>query len=242
MLTFIKQSENRTKSGKKKAFYRCDCGRENEYISTVVDTKKINMCKKCSTSNNAEKRTLDLTGHKIGKWLVLSKVEKKNIIHRGAYWLCECECGENSVVKSSDLTAGKSKQCIKCNKKRLLKQINDNSIFKNNAPADDNRLYRIWKSMKQRCYGKYNIKNYKHQGVFICEEWKNDFMSFYNWSISNGYDDKKEIDKDMKCDEFLISPKLYSPETCIWIDKKINTRYSQLNDLVVKKELRSAYL
>ena len=32
-------------------------------------------------------------------------------------------------------------------------------------------------------------KNYGGRGINVCEEWSMDFMNFYNWAITNGYND-----------------------------------------------------
>ena len=166
-------------------------------------------------------------------------VEDLGVTNFGTYnarfGLYECPiCKKHFKARSSDVKMGKSTKCKSC----------ASIISSTTHGLNNHKLHIVWTNIKSRVFNKKDksYKDYGDRGIVICDEWKNDFMSFYNWSISNGYDDKKEIDKDMKCDEFLISPKLYSPETCIWIDKKINTRYSQLRDLVVKKELRSAYL
>lgn len=51
------------------------------------------------------------------------------------------------------------------------------------------RLFRIWQCMKNRCYYKHDkyYSIYGGRGIKVCDEWLNDFMSFYDWSIANGY-------------------------------------------------------
>ena len=59
------------------------------------------------------------------------------------------------------------------------------------------RLYSIWANIKTRCYN-VNDPHYKRwgaKGVVMCDEWKNDFTSFYNWALCNGYSDELTIDR-----------------------------------------------
>lgn len=73
------------------------------------------------------------------------------------------------------------------------------------------RLYTIWTNMKQRCANP-NASGYEFygaRGISVCDEWKSDFLSFYNWAISNGYSDELTIDR--------INPKgNYEPCNCRW--------------------------
>ena len=90
------------------------------------------------------------------------------------------------------------------------------------------RLYNIWATMKQRCVNKNHIeyKRYGAVGITVCDEWS-DFETFKEWSIANGYNDTLVIDKDILCDEKNIHPKVYSPETCMWITPEENTKYAK---------------
>ena len=51
------------------------------------------------------------------------------------------------------------------------------------------KLYKIWAWIKSRTNpnSKNCVKNYRKFGIKMCEEWKNDFKTFYDWAIKNGY-------------------------------------------------------
>jgi hypothetical protein len=82
--------------------------------------------------------------------------------------------------------------------------------------ARESRLLTIWYSMRQRCYGNKTSESYKKygaKGIRICDEWKNDYMSFYNWAMSNGYSEELTIDRiDYKGN--------YEPSNCRWATSK----------------------
>lgn len=56
---------------------------------------------------------------------------------------------------------------------------------------NEERLYTIWRGMKQRCENEHNrsYKYYGKRGIGVCDEWS-DFSAFREWALNNGYDEK----------------------------------------------------
>lgn len=96
-------------------------------------------------------------------------------------------------------------------------------------------LYTVWNNIKRRCYEEKNVryKDYGARGVVMCDEWKNDFISFYNWCITNDWQKGLEIEKDIKALEAGIEPKMYSPEWCSIITHKKNSN-ARRNSIIIE--------
>ena len=81
--------------------------------------------------------------------------------------------------------------------------------------------YDVWKGMLRRCYDeKYSNKNLTYKYCTVCEEWHN-FQNFAEWYDENYYEVKSEemhLDKDI----LVKGNKIYSPETCVFVPRKIN--------------------
>ena len=80
-----------------------------------------------------------------------------------------------------------------------------------NHGLTETRIYKTWCNMKTRCFNKSSdhYKYYGGKGIVVCNEWKNDFLCFYNWAMSNGYTDELTIDR-------LDNSKGYCPGNCKW--------------------------
>ena len=82
--------------------------------------------------------------------------------------------------------------------------------------------YVVWSDLLRRCYSKkFQERHPTYIGCSVCEEWHN-FQNFAQWfeesynpEIMEGW----ELDKDI----LVKSNKVYSPETCCFVPKEINT-------------------
>ena len=164
----------------------------------------------------------DLTGKTFNRLTVIKRaeVEKKEV-----YYLCKCTCGNEKIIRGKDLKYNKIKSCGCLNKEKTIERNTKHSLR-------HTRIYRIWLLMKNRCFNsKYHLfKNYGGRGISICNEWKNDFKSFYDWSMNNGYDEHLTIDRiDVNGN--------YEPSNCRWATKLQQQRNTtRLRKITYKNE------
>lgn len=85
-------------------------------------------------------------------------------------------------------------------------------------------LFKVWAGIISRCYtpSSSGYKQYGLKGVKVCDLWRHNFLEFYNWAISNGWEKGLQIDKDIIPKKLGIPALLYSPELCSIVTKKQN--------------------
>lgn len=94
------------------------------------------------------------------------------------------------------------------------------------------RIYKRWRGMMDRCSCQ-NTKDYERyggRGITVCEEWQNDFMAFYRWSMENGY--REELDERGRNKLSLDredNDKGYSPDNCRWTDRTTQQRNTRIH-------------
>lgn len=148
---------------------------------------------------------VDLTGLKFGFLTVKHRGNNKK--DRRITWICECICGNQKEIAAASLRNGDTKSCgcyaIQQSRKNLLKSNITHNCSKN-------RIYSIWKNMRQRCLNKKCIsyKYYGAKGISYDPSWQN-FENFLN-DMGHPPSKKHQLER-------IDSTQNYSKDNCIWI-------------------------
>lgn len=176
----------------------CDCGKE-----TIVSGGKLTggTTKSCGCL-----KTNDLTGKRYGKIVVAERLD--TIEHGETLYRCVCDCGNEVIVRQTNLVKGHSLSCGKYGCKKTNRT--------HGMRASD--LYKKYYDIHTRCKRKDNPL-YGGRGITVCEEWsgENGFERFMQWSIENGYKEGLSLDR--------IDPNGdYEPSNCRWVTWEIQAR------------------
>lgn len=156
---------------------------------------------------------IDLTGQVFYRLTVVKQVKRvKQTNQKAIRWWCQCSCGKIVNIVGHSLRRGLTKSCGCLHKET----IRNNRFVHGNSRTPENRA---WRGMIQRCTNPNNpaFKNYGGRGITICDEWRHDFMAFYN-HVGKKPSSKHSIDR--------IDNNLgYFPNNVKWA-----TRYEQNNN------------
>lgn len=137
-----------------------------------------------------------------------------------------CACGNIKEISISNVKRGHTVSCG-CYNQELKRKRAKHGMF-------SHTLYYVWQGIKRRCYNP-NTKDwplYGGRGVIMCDEWKSEYMNFYNWAICNGWKKGLYLDKDIKAKELGVEALLYSPDRCRFITPKESSNNVRTNRVI----------
>lgn len=100
-------------------------------------------------------------------------------------------------------------------------------------------LHRVWTDMKSRCFNSnhYSFSAYGERGIEVCNDWRFNFLNFFNWATDNGWIKGLHIDR-------INNDGNYEPNNCRFISPRMNssnTRKQQRNLPIGVKKLHNKF-
>lgn len=130
-------------------------------------------------------------GQKLGECIYLYEMPKES--HRMAMF--KCRCGTTFTTSINNVKTGHTTSCG-CMSSRGRIGL-ENNMYKHGLRFHP--LFNRWSDIKKRCYNK-NFKYYDYyggRGIALCDEWRDDFKSFYDYmmDLPNAMKDGYTLDR-----------------------------------------------
>ena len=107
---------------------QCDCGKIHIVKESSLKQGLSKSCG-CARKETLRKKSINLTGQRFGKLLVIERTENKINVDGSTLcqWLCKCDCGNIVKVKTAALRNGNTKSCG-CLQKEKASKINSKDL------------------------------------------------------------------------------------------------------------------
>ena len=171
-------------------------------------------------------KRLDLVNQRFGRLVVIADAGTDK--QGKALFKCRCDCGNEIIVRGYSLRNGDCKSCgclrSEASSERLTVHGHGNE-----------KLYRIWLGMKDRCYNSKNpsYERYGGRGIKVCDEWLNNYEAFRDFMLSQGYDEyapsyENTIDR-------IDNNGNYEPSNCHVTTMKVQSLNKSNNHIITYK-------
>jgi len=161
-------------------------------------------------------------GDKVERLFIKQIVVEHKYGQNYRYAICECDCGNEVKTKLTNLKQKHTQSCG-CLRNELAGERTAKRNYKHGEGSLDNRLFRIWCGIKDRCSNPNCVgyKNYGGRGIKICDQWL-DYINFRDWALDNGYNDRLSIDR-------INNDGNYENDNCRWVDSQTQNNNKRTN-------------
>lgn len=139
-------------------------------------------------------------GKKYGKLTIVEYAGLNK--HKRTQVKVRCDCGTEKILEIHRLISSHTTSC--------------GCLKRSKRGFGSTKLCICYRDMLHRCYDLHNWAHchYGRRGISVCEEWKNDFFTFQQWALNNGYNDGLTLDRiDVNGN--------YTPDNCRWVDRHV---------------------
>ena len=161
-------------------------------------------------------KAINIVGQKFNRWTILSRAEN-HPISGSAQFLCQCDCGNKTIIPGTSIRKGHSKSCG-CLRDELASKRMQGVKFGLKHGLYGTKIYTTWRAMLQRCEDTNSSGYYKYgaKGIKVCKRWHNikNFVSDMGFPPSP----KHSIDRIKNHGD-------YKPSNCKW-----STLIEQMNN------------
>lgn len=146
-------------------------------------------------------KIVDIQGKKFNRLTAIKYLKLSN-------WLCQCECGNTTIVRRYALENNKQKSCGCVGKE--TRKINN---LKHGL--SHTKEYRVWYEMIKRCTDTKNkaYKNYGERGITVYTKWLNSFETFLN-DVGKAPSEKDTFDR-------IDNDGNYEPSNVRWVSAQV---------------------
>ena len=164
-------------------------------------------------------RVKDLTGQRFGRLTVIKFAGTKK---GHAMWDCLCDCGKLCTTYGRMLVGGHKMSCGCLQKEVHSRKWTTHGMSRTKA-------YKVWEGIRWRCLNeKSNVySSYGGRGITICDEWRDDFVAFYNYVSKLDHFGESEYSIDR-----IDNDGNYEPGNVRWATKEEQTRNRRVTVIV----------
>lgn len=165
---------------------------------------------------------IDIAKKRFGRLIVLGRAD--NDCSGDVYWLCKCDCGKQTIVRSRSLRNSDTRSCG-CLRKEIALTILTHGHTKNKKSS---RTYNSWNTMVQRCTNPVNTHyhSYGGRGIVVCNRW----MKFESFLEDMG-------ERPIGCQiDRIDNDGNYCLSNCSWVIPRVNSRNKRNNYLITHND------